>query len=169
MRATFLSVICLLPLVGAFSLTLQCQSRAAPSTLFAAPTELVDVTVAMPPAGSGLQANLKIKSVLLAPSEFLEVRYKLPFGLDVVPQKGLAVCTKDGAGGEKVGDILRYTSQWTMGLPTGGGVMTTAASFSGAISWQCTMFNVMNAVDWGHVVEALTSNVELSFAGNTDL
>jgi len=70
----------------------------------------------------------------------------------------MAVCTKDGPGGEKVGDVLRLTSQWTMGLPRGNGIISTAASFSGAIGWQCTLFDVMKANKWEEVVEALVSN-----------
>ena len=70
----------------------------------------------------------------------------------------MAVCTKDGQGGEKVGDLLRFSSQWTMGLPRGDGILSTAASFSGAIGWQCSLFDVMKASQWDEVVEALTSN-----------
>ncbi|CAB9515425.1 expressed unknown protein [Seminavis robusta] len=112
----------------------------------------------MPPTGSGLQANIACEPVLDVPSEIVEVRYKVPFGLNVEPQRGLAVCTQDGEGGEKVGDVLRYTSQWKMGLPKGDGLLTQAAAFSGGLSWQCTMFNVMKAKEWGEVVEALLSN-----------
>lgn len=101
---------------------------------------------------------MKIKPALDVPSELIEVRYGLPFGLDVAPKEGFAVCSKDGAGGEKVGDILRYTSQWTLGLPRGDGVITTAMSFSGGISWQVSMFDVMRAKRWEDVVEALVSN-----------
>ena len=122
----------------------------------------VELMVAMPPSGSGLLANMKIQPILSVPSEIIEVRYKLPFGLDVAPKNQLCVCTKDGAGGEKEGDLLRYTSQWTLGLPQGDGLVSTAASFSGGVSWQCTMFNVMKAASWEQVVEALTSNVDVS-------
>ncbi len=116
--------------------------------------------VDMPPSTSGLQARMKIESILDVPSEMIEVRYKLPFGLDVQPQKGMAVVTADGkSGGEKVGDVLRFSSQWTMGLPRGDGLVSTAASFSGAIGWQCSLFDVMKAKSWDQVVEALTSNV----------
>ena len=38
--------------------------------------------------------------------------------------------------------------------------MTTAASFGGAIGWQCTMFPVDKAQRWEQVVEALVSNTE---------
>jgi hypothetical protein len=58
-----------------------------------------EVELDMPPSISGNKARLKFGSVLSVPSEIVEVRYKLPFGLDVAPLKNLAVCTKDGAGG----------------------------------------------------------------------
>merc|ERR1711865_471165 len=108
--------------------------------------------------GQGLQANLRIEPALSVPSEIVEVRYQVPFGLNVEPQKGLAVCTKEGDGGEKVGDVLRYSSQWTLGLPQGDGLVTQAAAFAGGLSWQCTMFNVLKAQAWEEVVEALLSN-----------
>ena len=132
------------------------------SSLFEASGEPVDMEITMPPSGSGLQANLRVKPILSVPSEMVEVRYKIPFGLNVEPKNQLAVVTADGPGGEKVGDVLRYTSQWTLGLPMGDGLVSTAASFSGGVSWQCTLFNVVNAPSWEAVVEALTSNVEVS-------
>mmetsp|Transcript_29289 Transcript_29289/g.63566 ORF Transcript_29289/g.63566 Transcript_29289/m.63566 type:complete len:175 (-) Transcript_29289:110-634(-) len=119
-----------------------------------------EIVISMPPSNSDLQAQLAFPSVVDGPSELVEVRYKLPFGLDVAPQKGLAVCTKANGGGEQVGDILRYTSQWTMGLPRGDGLITTAASFSGGVAWQCSLFDVIKASSWEEVVGALTSNVE---------
>jgi hypothetical protein len=123
-------------------------------------SDFFEVTVDMPPSNSGLQANMKFKSIFPGPSEIVEVRYKLPFGLDVAPKNNLAVCTKDGPGGEKVGDVLRFTSQWTMGLPSGDGVATTIAAFSGGgLGWKCTLFDVTRAESWEILVEALTSNV----------
>jgi hypothetical protein len=118
-----------------------------------------EIEVSLPPTNSGLVAQMKIEPVLSGNSEIVEVRYKLPFGLDVAPKNNLAICTKDGAGGEKVGDVLRYTSQWKMGLPMGDGIVSTAASFAGGLSWQCTLFDVTKASRWEAVVEALTSNV----------
>jgi len=119
----------------------------------------LEVAITMPPSSSGLQAQIKFPPVVQGrPSEVVEVRYKLPFGLNVEPQKGLAICTKDGPGGEKIGDVLRYTSQWTMGIPRGDGVISTVASFAGGIGWQCSMFDVLKASAWEEVIEALTSN-----------
>ena len=45
-------------------------------------------------------------------SKAVIVKYKLPFGLDVENRDGRAVVTKDGAGGEKAGDVLRLTTHW---------------------------------------------------------
>lgn len=132
------------------------------ATRLFAQDDLFEAEFQMPPTNSDVVARLKFPSVFQDPSEIVEVRYSLPFGLNVEPQNNLAVCTKDGPGGEKVGDVLRYTSQWTMGLPQGDGLISTAASFSGGISWQCSMFDVLKAKDWPRVVEALTSNVEVS-------
>ena len=103
----------------------------------------------------------RIPKLLSVASEIVVVRYALPFGLDVAPKNNLVVCTKDGKGGEKEGDILRYTSAWSIGLPQGDGLLSTAASFSGGVSWQCSLFDVMKAKSWEQVVEALTSNVEV--------
>lgn len=47
-----------------------------------------------------------------------------------------------------------------MGLPRGDGIVSTAASFSGAIGWQCSLFDVARAGSWDSVVEALVTNVE---------
>jgi len=127
--------------------------------------EAVELSVSMPPSGSGLQANMKVAPILSVPSKLVEIRYKVPFGLNVEPKNQLCVCTKDGPGGEKEGDVLRYTSQWTIGLPSGGGIISTAASFSGGVSWQCSLFNVLKAKSWEQVVGALTSNVEVSEVG----
>ena len=126
------------------------------SALQMAEGESFELTLDLP--GEGLSAQMRFPSILDVPSELIQVRYKLPFGLDVKPVNNLPTCTKDGTGGEKVGDILRFTSQWTMGLPRGNGAITTAASFSGAISWQVSMFDVMKAGTWEEVIEALVSN-----------
>ncbi|GFH60220.1 hypothetical protein CTEN210_16696 [Chaetoceros tenuissimus] len=120
--------------------------------------EVFDFEVNMPPKNSGLAAQMKIKPILDQPSELVEVRYQIPFGLNVEPKNGMAVCTQAGEGGEQVGDVLRFTSQYTMGLPRGDGLVSTAASFSGAIGWQCSLFDVTKANTWEEVVEALVSN-----------
>lgn len=103
------------------------NERATGQLLQASP---VTITVDLPPTGSDRTATMKIEPVLSA-SEFVEIRYAVPFDLSVEPKDNLAVCTKDGPGGERVGDVLRYTSQWTLGLPKGEGLVATAAAFSG--------------------------------------
>ena len=86
------------------------------------------------------------------------MRYKIPFGLNVEQVDGRAVCTKAGDGGEQVGDCLRYTTEWKLGLPEGDGAITTAASFAGAISYKLGLFDVAKAENWDEVVDALVSN-----------
>lgn len=144
----------LLPLVQR-----SCSVTYYPFTNLKMSSEPIDLEVSIPPSNSGLLAQMKIKPILEGESEFIQVRYKIPFGLNVEPKNGFATVTKDGNGGEKVGDILRFTSQWTLGLPRGNGLISTAASFSGGIGWQCSLFDVMKAKRWEDVVEALVSNV----------
>lgn len=158
----FLSAItfCILsPLFHAFSTvpSIARQRVAVPPLQMSSDT--FELEVGIPPSNSGLLAQMKIKPVLEGGSEIIQVRYKIPFGLNVEPKNGFATVTQDGQGGEKVGDVLRFTSQWTMGLPRGNGLISTAASFSGGIGWQCSLFDVMKAKRWEEVVEALVSNV----------
>lgn len=157
MGLTLLSLLGIFASVQAFTIHPRGVSRAMPLSMAA--DQVFDLMVKIPPTDSGLVAQMKIESILPGPSEIVEIRYGLPFGLDVAPEKGMAICTKDGAGGEKVGDVLRYTTQWTMGLPRGDGLATTAASFAGGVSWQCNMFDILAAGRWEEVVEALVSNV----------
>ena len=76
------------------SLFQRTPSSSPSSILQASNTEPFTVTVNLP--GDGLQANMKFPPILDVPSEIVEVRYAVPFGLDVAPKDGLAVCTKDG-------------------------------------------------------------------------
>lgn len=105
-----------------------------------------------------ITATLRFDSILSAPAEVIVVRYRVPCALNLEPQRGFAVCTADGPGGERVGDILRYTSVWSLGLPRGVSVLSTVGAFGGALSWQCGLFDVMKAKSWQQVAEALTSN-----------
>ena len=151
--------IALFPTVASGFVVRQPTALTTTTALFA-DGDSFEVSVDMPPSGSGMTANVKFESILSVPSEAVVVRYKVPFGLNVEPKKGLAVCTADGAGGEKVGDVLRYSSQWTLGLPKGESLAGTAAAFAGGLSWQCTLFDVIKAKAWEQVVEALTSNTD---------
>ena len=110
---------------------------------------------------AGGTCNLKFRPLCEA-SEAVVVKYTLPFGLSVENQKGRAVCTKEGAGGEQVGDILRYCTEWKLGLPGGAASPgATIASFSGAgLGYQLGLFDVAKATSWDDVVTALTSNTQ---------
>lgn len=91
-------------------------------------------------------ANVKL-APLLDNSEIVVVRYNLPFGLSAKPDptSGQVVVTKDGNGGEKVGDILRQTSYWR------------EAQFGGK---EPGLFDVSkNADNFELVVKALQTNV----------
>lgn len=50
---------------------------------------------------------------LLVESELVVVRYALPFGLNAEPRGRVVAVTKDGPGGEQVGDIVRFCTKWT--------------------------------------------------------
>jgi len=107
------------------------------------------------------KCNLRFKP-LFDESECVVVKYDLPFGLNVENQKGVAVCTKAGTGGEIEGDVLRYCTEWNIGLPGGeASPGATIASFSGAgLGWKLGLFDVIKATSWDDVVTALTSNTQ---------
>jgi hypothetical protein len=100
-------------------------------------------------------------SILAVPSEAIVVRYRVPFQIAVAPARGFVLCTQDGPGGEREGDILRYTSRFAIGLPRGESIANTVGSFvGGSIKWQCYMYDVMTARTWKEVMEALISNTQ---------
>jgi hypothetical protein len=158
MKAAALLLAALLPTFGTAFLAKTSSTSHRAGWLPLAASNTFEFMVDMPPTNKNLKAQIRCEPLLSVPSQLIEVRYKIPFGLDVAPSKGFAVCKKDGAGGEKVGDILRYTSQWTLGLPRGDGMVTTVASFAGGLSWQCSLFDVSKSKAWELVVEALVSN-----------
>ena len=106
-------------LSAALALTVPTYSAHAvtrtPAPCMMAAREPFKLVVNLPPRG---KASLKFKPTFEA-SEAVVVRYGMPFGLNVENKGGRAVCTKDGAGGEKVGDVLRYCTEFTMGLSGG--------------------------------------------------
>jgi hypothetical protein len=136
--------------------------RSASTALYSTPpgpkTHAFQVSIDLPPSNSEMQVTMGLDPILSVPSELIVVRYRVPFGLNVEPKRQFALVTAAGPGGEQPGDVLRYTSQWTLGLPKGDGLGTTFASFAGGLSWQCSMFNVMSAVKWEQVLEVLLSN-----------
>jgi hypothetical protein len=118
--------------------------------------EPLSLKVEIPPRG---MCGVRFKPIL-PESEAVVVKYKVPFSLNVEEKGGRAVCTKAGPGGEAVGDILRYTTEWKLDLPQGDGVVTTVASFAGGLSWQMGLFDVAKAGSWEEIVNALVSNTE---------
>lgn len=131
--------------------------RAATSP-FMAQRDPFSLSIDLPPKG---KCALKFKP-LLASSEAVVVKYGLPFGLNVEQQGDLAVCTKPGPGGEQPGDVLRYCTEWNIGLPGGpASISATQASFSGVgLSYQLGLCDVAKAESWDDVVQALTSNTQ---------
>lgn len=89
--------------------------------------------------------NMNFKPILTE-SELVVVKYDLPFGLSAEPRGRVVAVTKDGEGGEKTGDILRFTLEWQGGQP------------------QPAMFDVCACMErrletsFDEVVRALTSN-----------
>ena len=78
-------------------------------------------------------AEVKLPPVL-PNSEIIVVRYDLPFGLNAAPSGGQVVVNKDGAGGEKVGDILRQTTYWRGKTPGLYDVSKNADNFEEVIA-----------------------------------
>ena len=87
--------------------------------------------------------NMKFRPVL-TDSELVYVTYKLPFGLSAEPRGRVVSVTADGEGGEKVGDILRFTLKWNGQEP---GMFDVC---------KCMERQLQNSFD--QVVGALTSN-----------
>ena len=86
----------------------------------------------IPQKGITEYGTMEVRLPPLLESSTLEVvRYRLPFGLDAAPDAatGQVVVTKDGKGGEKVGDILRQTTYWRGKQPWLFDVSRNAANF----------------------------------------
>ncbi len=108
-------------------LLLGCGARGPPRVRMEAPSDAGRVFKLRIDLGGGTGGNLKFKP-LLPDSDAVVVRYPVPFGLNVDRDaRGVAVCTKDGPGGERAGDILRYTTAWSLGLPTEDGITGSVA------------------------------------------
>lgn len=100
------------------------------------------ISFPMPQKGITERGTAEMKFPPALPSsEPVIVRYRLPFGLNVAEPDsvGLCRCTKDGSGGERVGDILRFTTNWRGSTP---GIFDVAR----------------NSRNWKGIVEALVSN-----------
>lgn len=122
--------------------------HAAPSPSMNA-REPFSLTVDLPPRG---KCALKFKP-LFGSSEAVVVKYDIPFGLNVENKDGAAVCTKAGPGGEQPGDVLRYCTEWTIGLPGGPASLgATVSSFSGVgLGYQLGLCDVAKAESWDDV------------------
>lgn len=88
--------------------------------------------------------NMNFKPLLATPSELVLVKYQLPFGLSAEPRGRVVTVTKDGEGGERVGDILRFTLEWQGNSP---GMFDVC---------KCMERQLTNSFD--QVVKALVSN-----------
>jgi hypothetical protein len=79
------------------------------------PTERPDFTCSFEIPAKGIAeygtVNMAFKP-LLVESELVVVKYELPFGLNAAPNGRVVSVNKDGPGGEKEGDILRFTLKW---------------------------------------------------------
>ncbi len=123
--------------------------------------ERFSIPLELPPSTSNQAVQVTFPSILAVPSEAIVVRYRVPFQIAVAPARGFVLCTQDGPGGEREGDILRYTSRFAIGLPRGESIANTVGSFvGGSIKWQCYMYDVMTARTWKEVMEALISNTQ---------
>ena len=117
------------------------------------------VVTCMVPLGAGYQPLEVPFRPLFAKSEFVVVTYAVPFGLNVEkPPKNFPapMVTKDGSGGEKVGDVLRATTCFSQGFQAAGAASDIAA-FAGNIKWRRSVFDTTGA-QWEQTVQALVSN-----------
>lgn len=128
----------------------------ATSTSFQDGKKIVTCTM---PLGKGYE-DLEVQfRPLFANSEFIVVSYAVPFGLNVEkPPKNFPapMVTKDGPGGEKVGDVLRATTCFSQGFQAAGAASDIAA-FAGNIKWRRSVFDATGA-QWEQTVQALVSN-----------
>lgn len=116
----------------------------------------VDLVV---PLGEGVKPLPVSFRAIFAKSEFVEVTYEVPFGLNIQkPPKNFPapIVDKDGKGGERAGDVLRGTTCWSQGF-TAAGAMSDIMSFAGNVKWRKSVFDCTGA-PWQQIVEALVSN-----------
>jgi len=111
------------------------------------------------PLGEGYKDLTVTFRPIFAKSMFFVVSYQVPFGLSVErPPKGFPapLVTKDGPGGEKLGDVLRACTCWSQGF-NAAGATSDIMSFAGNVKWRRSMFDTTGA-SWEQTVQALTSN-----------
>jgi hypothetical protein len=94
-----------------------------------------DFSFEMPGKGIAEYGTAQVKLPPVLPdSEIVVVRYDLPFGLNAAPSNDQIVVTKDGPGGEKVGDVLRQTTYWRGNTPGLYDVSKNADNFEAVVA-----------------------------------
>ena len=86
------------------------------------------------------------------------VQYDVPFKLNVEAddKTGVPIVTKDGLGGEVIGDVLRATTAWSQGM-NAAGLTSDIMSFAGNVKWRKSIFETVGA-PFDSTVAALQSN-----------
>jgi hypothetical protein len=111
------------------------------------------------PLGEGFKpVSINVRP-LFAKSTFFVTTYDVPFSLNIErPPKGFPapIVSKDGKGGEIVGDVLRATTCWSQGFEAAG-VTSDIQMFAGNVKWRKSIFDTTSA-PWEEVVNALKSN-----------
>jgi hypothetical protein len=111
------------------------------------------------PLGEGFKPVSINFRPLFAKSTFFVTTYDVPFSLNIDrPPRGFPapVVSKDGKGGEIVGDVLRATTCWSQGFEAAG-VTSDIQMFAGNVKWRKSIFDTTSA-PWEEVVNALKSN-----------
>ena len=159
-------LLCSVACASALTMTPQLSASAASARMRAAPLRMDDIPMTKDSRGvdpkkrdpfmcsfeipaKGIAeygtVNMKFRPVL-TDSELVYVTYKLPFGLSAEPRGRVVSVTADGEGGEKVGDILRFTLEWQGG-------QASPAMFD-----VCSCMERRLETSFDRVVQALTSN-----------
>jgi hypothetical protein len=144
MKSTIIPVCLLLlvPFTSGFTSHNRCtlptfgRTTTTTSILFSTPTrEEFEFSFEMPTKGIAEYGTAQVKLAPVLPnSEIVVVRYDLPFGLNAAPSDDQIVVTKDGTGGEKVGDVLRQTTYWRGNTPGLYDVSKNADNFEAVIA-----------------------------------
>jgi hypothetical protein len=95
------------------------------------------------PLGDGYKEVIVNFRPLFAKSTFFVTTYDIPFSLNIEkPPRGFPapVVTKDGKGGEKVGDVLRATTSWSQGF-NAAGATSDIMMFAGNVKWRKSVFD----------------------------
>mmetsp|Transcript_80873 Transcript_80873/g.158021 ORF Transcript_80873/g.158021 Transcript_80873/m.158021 type:complete len:170 (+) Transcript_80873:52-561(+) len=138
--AMFLSI-CVLEITAFQSSTFVTPSGRRMGRMFSSTRPEFAIDFEMPAKGITEYGTAQLRMApVLAASEPVIVRYRLPFGLDVAPpnSEGLCVCSKAGTGGEQPGDVLRFTTYWR-GKTPGLYDVVKQTKAGGAKAWDATV------------------------------